>query len=60
MFDQEVVFQVMTHLLDYESVLSGGCVRISDKTLYSNLVSIVIIWTLSVVSLFGQFLVVFP
>ena len=30
MFYQGVVFEVMAHLLDCESVLSGGCVRISD------------------------------
>ena len=33
MLDQGVVLEVIKHLLDCESVISGGCVRFSDITL---------------------------
>ena len=33
MLDQGVVLEVIKHLLDYGSVISGGCIRFSDITL---------------------------
>ncbi len=48
MLDQGVVLEVIKHLLDYGSVISGGCVRFSDITLWT----LIFIWAISIFTRF--------
>jgi len=56
MLDQGVVLGVMKHLLGYESVISGGCVRFSDITLMDSnfyMVTFYVYTVFSSISLFS-------